>query len=218
MFIRNGPGAARLPPTVTKLHLEFAHKHDDGHAGPRKFWQRHLPSLKYHNPTIPMIVNRTRDQSITPTLTIYMTGGPAAPLPLLEAPSSSSSSEQDKGDTIQQPAPKKAVAIVSDPWQHIGSSTEGSTPAPEARSGETVVKINLRGVLSDVIWKQFVSKTGATPVEPSAADVEEMERLGALEAQAEVDRQVQKAYRDKLKQEKQMLERARQEADALKSE
>lgn len=209
MSIRNGPGAALLPPTVTKLHLEFAHKHNDGHAGPRKFWRHHMPSLKYHNPSIPMIVNRTRDQSVTPTLTIYMTGGPssATQTPRLGAPSD---------EAIQ--APKKAVASVADSWQHVGSSTDGSTPAPEATAGETVVKINMRHVMSGDIWKQFVAKTGATMVEPSAADVEEMERLGALEAQAEVDRQVQKVYRDKLKQEKQMLERARQEADALKSD
>lgn len=114
--------------------------------------------------------------------------------------------------------PKKAVATVSDPWQHIGSSSDGSTPAPEARQGETAVKIQLSDVLAEDIWKQFVQTTGAKPVESSAADMEEMERLSELKARAEVDRRIQKAYRDKLKDEKQRLERARQEADALKAE
>lgn len=210
MDIRNGPGAALLPPTVKKLHLEFAHKFENGHAGSRKFWQTHLPSLKYHNPAIPMIVNRSRDQNITPTLTIYIAGDPAADqTPLLEVPSG--------GDGAIQ-APDNAVAVVTDPWQHIGSSSDGSTPAPEPKAGEKAIKMNLRSVLADDIWKQFVKKTGATAVEPNAADVDEMERLAVLKAQAEVDRLVQLAYRDKLKQEKQRLEIARQEADALKAE
>lgn len=117
-----------------------------------------------------------------------------------------------------KPAPKKIVSGGSDPWQHIASSSEGTTPAPEARDGETAVKINMKEVLADDIWKQFVAKTGATPVEPSAADVEEMERLAALKAQAELDRKVQDAYMGKLKEEKRMLERARQEAAAIKAE
>lgn len=220
MDIRNGPGAAILPPTVTKLHLEFAHKFDHGHAGPRKFWKTHLPSLKYHNPTVPMIVNRTRDQRSTPILTIYMTSDHNQS----SSPDKAAASDQSAASTTTseeqavKPAPKKIVSGGSDPWQHITSSSEGTTPAPEARDGETAVKINMKEVLADDIWKQFVAKTGATPVEPSAADVEEMERLAALKAQAELDRKVQDAYMGKLKEEKRMLERARQEAAAIKAE
>lgn len=217
MDIRNGPGAAILPPTVTKLHLEFAHKFDHGHAGPRKFWKNHLPSLKYHNPTVPMIVNRTRDQRSTPILTIYMTGDHQSPS---SSAGKAASEQSPAASTSEEPvkAPKKPVSGGTDPWQHIASSSEGTTPAPEARDGETAIKINLKEVLADDIWKQFVAKTGATPVEPSAADVEEMERLAALKAQSELDRKVQDAHMGKLKEEKRMLERARQEAAAIKAE
>ena len=34
-MIRTGPGAAILPPEVKRIHLDFAIKINDGHAGPR---------------------------------------------------------------------------------------------------------------------------------------------------------------------------------------
>ncbi|KAG5927900.1 hypothetical protein E4U42_001607 [Claviceps africana] len=43
----------------------------DGHMGARKFWQQHLPVLKYHNPAIPMIINRHDQNDKHPLLTIY---------------------------------------------------------------------------------------------------------------------------------------------------
>lgn len=165
-----------------------------------------------------MIVNRTRDQRSTPILTIYMTGDHQSP----SADKAAASEQQSPASTTssEEPVktPKKTVSGGSDPWQHIASSSEGTTPAPEARDGETAIKINLKEVLADDIWKQFVAKTGATPVEPSAADVEEMDRLAAIKAQAELDRKVQNAFMGKLKEEKRMLERARQEAAAIKAE
>lgn len=38
----------------------------------RKFWQEYLPRLKYHNPSIPMIVNRHGQNETSPLMTIYM--------------------------------------------------------------------------------------------------------------------------------------------------
>ncbi|GAB1313021.1 Ribosomal protein/NADH dehydrogenase domain-containing protein [Madurella fahalii] len=70
--IRVGPGAAILPKDVTRIHLEFAHKLNDGHMGPRKFWREALPRLKYWNPAVPMIVNRTVDQQGPAKLSLYL--------------------------------------------------------------------------------------------------------------------------------------------------
>ncbi|KAI5466890.1 hypothetical protein BGZ63DRAFT_10648 [Mariannaea sp. PMI_226] len=70
--IQCGPGAAILPPEVTRIHLDFAKRLDGGHMGARKFWLENLPRLKYHNPSIPMIVNRHSQNSQTPTLSIYI--------------------------------------------------------------------------------------------------------------------------------------------------
>ncbi|KAG4431244.1 hypothetical protein IFR05_013266 [Cadophora sp. M221] len=60
--------------------MDFARDLEDGHYGPRKFWRNCLPRLKYHNPAIPMTVNRTNDQSGPALLTIHFTNpsGPAA--------------------------------------------------------------------------------------------------------------------------------------------
>ncbi|QSZ33322.1 hypothetical protein DSL72_002910 [Monilinia vaccinii-corymbosi] len=73
--IRLGPGAAILPPEVTRIHLDLAYGLA-GHLGPRHFWRRCLPRLKYHNPAVPMTVNRTTDTSDPATLTIHFSTPP----------------------------------------------------------------------------------------------------------------------------------------------
>ncbi|KAK7417177.1 hypothetical protein QQX98_004780 [Neonectria punicea] len=70
--VRCGPGAAILPAEVTRIHLDFARTLNGGHMGARKFWLENLPRLKYHNPSVPMIVNRHTQNSQQPTLSIYL--------------------------------------------------------------------------------------------------------------------------------------------------
>ncbi|KAG6008229.1 hypothetical protein E4U21_004828 [Claviceps maximensis] len=77
--LRCGPAAAILPPEVTRIHLSFAIKMKDGHMGARKFWQEYLPRLKYHNPSVPMILNRHDDYRTPPLLTIYLRTKPDDP-------------------------------------------------------------------------------------------------------------------------------------------
>lgn len=36
----------------------------------RKFWQKYMPALKYHNPNVQMDVHRSRDPMAPSTLTI----------------------------------------------------------------------------------------------------------------------------------------------------
>lgn len=72
LSIRLGPGAAILPPEVTRIHMDFAYGLA-GHLGPKQFWHKCLPRLKYHNPAVPMTVNRTEDTSVPATLTIHFT-------------------------------------------------------------------------------------------------------------------------------------------------
>lgn len=202
--VRNGPGAAKLPSNVTKIHMEFAHRLNDGHMGPRKFWKENLPRLKYHNPEVPMIVNRTHEQTGPATLSIYMSGG--------EVPQQPAQIEGPTGA-----APQRAVAIT-DAWKTIASSSTGTARAPPPAEGETVVTINMKNVRSAEILKQFLEKTGAREVEPTPEDQEEMARLLELQERAVYDKEVQKRYREKIQSEKRLLERARQEADALKAD
>jgi large subunit ribosomal protein MRP49 len=201
--IRNGPGAAKLPSNVTKIHMEFARRLNDGHMGGRKFWKENLPRLKYHNPEVPMIVNRTQEQTGPATLSIYMSG---------DAPQQPAQIEGHTGA-----APKRAVAIT-DAWRTIASSSTGTARAPPPAEGETVVTINMKNVRSAEILKQFLEKTGATEVEPTLEDQEEMARLLELQERAVHDKEVQKRYRETIQSEKRLLERARQEADALKAD
>ncbi|KAF3914239.1 hypothetical protein AA313_de0204447 [Arthrobotrys entomopaga] len=74
--IRNGTGAAILPPNVSKLSLIFNYKDSakeniTGHMGARKFFRECLPRLQYHNPDIAMSVIRRKVPELPATLTIH---------------------------------------------------------------------------------------------------------------------------------------------------
>lgn len=68
--LKLGSGAIVLPNDVKQLHLQFAPKINNGHAGARKFWRNALPRLKYHNPSIPVTVTRIKDQESPAVLTL----------------------------------------------------------------------------------------------------------------------------------------------------
>lgn len=213
MNVRNGPGAAKLPPNVTKIHMEFAHKWNDGHYGSRNFWQDYLPRLKYHNPQVPMVVNRTREQHGPATLSIYVrtpTDGSSAK-PTAAAAAAAGGQTQGGSGGAKVPA-------ATDPWSNIKSSSEGKARAPEPAEGEAVVTINMKNVRSEDILKQFLERTGARQLEPTPEDQEELARLAELQERAVYDRDVQRRYREKIQSEKKLLEKARQEADALKAD
>ncbi|KAJ5225743.1 hypothetical protein N7468_006968 [Penicillium chermesinum] len=78
--VRTGLGAALFPtpktatkefPAVTRLHLTYAKRIEDGHRGARHFWRQCLPRLKYHNPGVGITVRQTDDQAGPAALTIY---------------------------------------------------------------------------------------------------------------------------------------------------
>jgi len=73
-LVRNGFGAAVMPPDVKRLALQCAVKINDGHMGPRKFWRLYMPRLKYHNPEVQMDVIRTQEKGGPATLTVEFEG------------------------------------------------------------------------------------------------------------------------------------------------
>jgi len=109
-LIRNGFGAAVMPPEVKRLALSCAAKINDGHMGPRfvpsrpphsetqfvevavgvvtdvgrieyrKFWRLYLPRLQYHNPNLTIVVERRATLGGPATLTVEF--GMPHPLPL----------------------------------------------------------------------------------------------------------------------------------------
>ncbi|KAF5104146.1 hypothetical protein DV451_000886 [Geotrichum candidum] len=56
--IARGPGAIKLPANVKAINLSFKFQNKDGHMGPRKFWQKNLPQVQFHNPATPISVSR----------------------------------------------------------------------------------------------------------------------------------------------------------------
>ncbi|KAK4139170.1 CI-B8 domain-containing protein [Dichotomopilus funicola] len=187
--LRTGPGAAILPKDVTRIHMRFALRLEGGHMGPRKFFRENLPRLKFHNPTIPMIVQRNDDNAGPATLSIYFR----------EATGSATAAET--------------------PWGITSSRVmDGSIEPPAPGPGERVLTINMRGAHSEKILKDFLTKTGAVAVPISPRDEALKRKLEELEVYAEIDRaRVLKEHQD-YKREKRMLEQAQSEAAALKAE
>ncbi len=73
----------------------------------RKFWREALPGLKYWNPAVPMVVNRSREPGTPATLTLYFREA-GVKLPDLVQPSSST----DGSSKAPEPVPgERAVAI-----------------------------------------------------------------------------------------------------------
>ncbi|WYZ37276.1 hypothetical protein EsH8_II_000782 [Colletotrichum jinshuiense] len=104
--IRFGPGAATLPSNVTRIHIEFARRAEQGHFGPRKFWRDMLPRLKFYNPAIPMIVNRKSNNEGAAVMSLYFsTDKPLDPSTLPQPPSSAI-------DNSKAPAPVDGERVV----------------------------------------------------------------------------------------------------------
>ena len=81
---------------------------NDGHFGARKFWRNYLPRLKYHNPAVPMSVNRTTDQEGPSTLTVFL----APPRSTFTTSSSSPSSSPTTADSLSKhSSPDRAESI-----------------------------------------------------------------------------------------------------------
>ncbi|KAI0009269.1 CI-B8 domain-containing protein [Xylariaceae sp. FL0662B] len=193
LALRHGPGAAILPPEITRIHMDFALKWNDGHMGPRKFWKTCLPRLKFWNPAIPMLVNRTSDQSAPAKMSIYFRQAAAA-------------------SAAASTASKYAVPLA----QQAHSSTENEHPAPAPAEGERVVTIDMKGVHSDAILTEFLSKTGATLVQPTPDERSEMRQVEERTERAAVDRAIVKKFIDDKRREERMLALARQEAESIK--
>ncbi|KAI0137407.1 50S ribosomal protein mrp49 [Xylariales sp. AK1849] len=185
--LRHGPGAVMLPPEITKIHMDFAHRWNEGHFGPKKFWKICLPRLKFWNPAIPMLINRHTNQSAPATMSIYFRQSAA-------------------------PASKNILPLAQQPH----SSTTNETPAPAPEEGERVVTIEMKNQHSDTILNEFLQKTGATPVHPTAEERSEMVQVEELKERAAVDRAIMKKFHDNKRREERMLAQARQEAEAIK--
>jgi large subunit ribosomal protein MRP49 len=158
--------------------------------GARKFWKDCLPRLKFWNPAIPMLINRHTNQAGPATMSIYFRQSGAA-----------------------SGKPQNPVPLARQPH----SSTKNETPAPAPEEGERVVTIDMKNQHSDAILAEFLQKTGATVVQPTAEDRTEMVQIEELKERGAVDRVIMKRYLDDKRREERMLARAKEEAEAIKA-
>ena len=94
---------------VKRIHLDFAHKVNDGHLGARKVWRKYLPRLKYHNPAISMTINRSHDQEGPATLTVYYIH-PSRSSSATTSPAPSTS--KDPSTAVSGHAPTDEIATI----------------------------------------------------------------------------------------------------------
>ncbi|RDW82255.1 hypothetical protein BP6252_03367 [Coleophoma cylindrospora] len=121
LAIRLGPGAAVFPPEVNRIHMDFAAKPSDGHMGPRKFFKQCLPRLKFHNPAVPMTVNRTTDVTGPATLTIHF-ADPATAEKTGPAISSTTSSTTSTGPVAASTSPAPTIRTETIQMKHVHES------------------------------------------------------------------------------------------------
>lgn len=88
--------------------------------------------------------------------------------------------------------------------------------APKPQVGENAAVVDVRNLAVEDIWKKVRSMTGAQEVEASEADKEEVKKLEAIRAQAEVDRERVGKMRQAKKDQERMLEQARKEVEKLR--
>ncbi|KKF97261.1 hypothetical protein CFIMG_002818RA [Ceratocystis fimbriata CBS 114723] len=190
--IRFGPGAAVLPPNVTRIHMDFARNIRGGHMGPRKFWQEILPRLKYHNPLVPMIVCRRLANEGPATMTIY-----------LRKSTSETAPESDGSDLAKDSAP--SAALVS------SGVTPNGVPAPAPQPDETTITIDMKNLHTETILTKFLDATKAIAVEPTPEESKEIAEDRLMSGKAEIDRVRVKTLVDEQRRERDMLERARKD-------
>lgn len=236
-MLRIGNGSAILPANINGIHLEFA-KQKWGHNGVRAFWRDYMKSLKYHNPRVPMIVNRIQDPRGPATLSIYFEGQPKSiadkPLTLpspdfssesaeagsdLVSSSSSSSSTPGAGTGIPLGAETtlgRQTIDDDDPWAEIHSHAYGDSPAPPARVGETRIQIDAKFKRPGELWTEFMKKSGARPIELTKEDKDYLEWNIVKKVRMKLGQQTAAEHKAFEAEKKARLDAAIAEAAALK--
>ena len=59
--LRTGPGAVRLPSTVTRIHLQVPSSGNNSQEMARQLWHRFLPRLAFNNPHVSVDITQNSD-------------------------------------------------------------------------------------------------------------------------------------------------------------
>lgn len=144
------------------------------------FWRHELVRLKFHNPAIPMSIDRTASQTDPALLSVHYTN-PSAP--------------QSSSSATSAPAARD-------------STTKNTTPS-EADPTERVETINMTHTTNAEILEAFVRLTKAYPVEPTAEEKEELASLEEQRIRSVAASKLSAEVRARQKREKELLEQAR---------
>ncbi|KAI9681389.1 MAG: hypothetical protein M1817_002672 [Caeruleum heppii] len=178
--IRLGPGAVVLPSEVKRIHMDFAYKMNDGHNGPRKFWRDCLPRLKYHNPAVPMTVNRTTAQEGPATMTIFF-------------------AETNSSNTPAAPISSTTQA---------STSTEPVIPTIADSEVERTETIEMKHKHSTEILAQLLEVTRGRQVEATPEEEDQLRQLEEQRKTSEIDSKRSLAHKAEVKKREAILAQA----------
>jgi large subunit ribosomal protein MRP49 len=97
------------------------------------------------------------------------------------------------------------------------SSTEGFCKAPVPAEGERSITIDMKNRHSSAILKEFMDKSGAVRIKPSAQDESLLAEVEEREANGEIDREMNKKRNEEVRRERRMIAAAHSEAAAIKA-
>lgn len=137
-----------------------------------------------------MTVRRSDDKSFPAILSVFMRGPPT---------------------TAQQPAQPE--------YRPVGPNDEmvrwkPDAPRREPAADERVVEIGMQHRSEQEIWDEFVSVTGAVQIQPTPAEVDEMDRLAAQRKVSEADRERTRGVWEAVQRERNILKMAKGEMES----
>ncbi|CAK7273105.1 hypothetical protein SEPCBS119000_005475 [Sporothrix epigloea] len=111
-------------------------------------------------------------------------------------------------------SPKNASPVTPD--TQPSSSFVGASPAPQPTPLEHTIQIDMKGLHSDEILKEVLSKTGASTVSPTAQEEADMRDIKERTERSNVDREVMARFLFAQRREAAILAQAKSEAAAMK--
>lgn len=187
-----------------------------------------MPRLKYYNPSLPMTINYTKDQTVHPVLTVFYSKNykgrgdlkegfnePPPPPHLREGfvkkdtPSKELENATPETASPLQDATGKGTPRTYDPDPKNWVTQPGTSENPALRP---TITIDMKNRTDDEIIEELIERTGATKVEPSAAELEELRELERFKERATEDRLRTEEVNRKIKREREMLAMAMGEA------
>jgi len=200
--IRHGEGAAILPPPpqpqLTRLNFQYDRQQWNKSTRPaRIFHKEYLPRLKYHNPALPIRIEQGPAR-----LQLTFESVDQEALNYLETIALDTSTDGDY----------RADWTVVEPKGSSGGTSTAAAAPPKDSIYTRSVALRLGPHQPKSIWNWFQNATKCEEFPDNPEENEQVERLNAFFAQAEIDRQRVKAGMDAIRQQRKELKQAREAA------